>query len=140
MGGVAAGISKTCASPIEVIKMRLQNQKEMLKKGTLSKPYSSIGDCVVRIRADEGIKAFWKGNFTNVLRYFPTQALNFAFKDSIKAQFKKSKDDSQLTKLCKNTAAGGLAGAFSLTFVYSLDYARTRLTNDNKNAKTGGAK
>ena len=40
----------------------------------------------------------------------------------------------------KNTAAGGAAGAFSLFFVYSLDYARTRLTNDNKNAKTGGAK
>jgi solute carrier family 25 (adenine nucleotide translocator) protein 4/5/6/31 len=32
------------------------------------------------------------------------------------------------------------AGATSLLFVYSLDYARTRLANDNKNAKTGGAR
>jgi len=112
----------------------------MLKKGTLEKPYKGIGDCVSRIKSGEGVKAFWKGNFTNVLRYFPTQALNFAFKDAIKAQFKKNKNDSQLVKLGKNTAAGGLAGAFSLTFVYSLDYARTRLTNDNKNAKTGGKK
>jgi solute carrier family 25 (adenine nucleotide translocator) protein 4/5/6/31 len=31
-----------------------------------------------------------------------------------------------------------MAGATSLLFVYSLDYARTRLANDNKNAKTGG--
>ena len=45
-----------------------------------------------------------------------------------------------LSKLGKNMAAGGIAGALSLTFVYSLDYARTRLTNDNKNAKTGGKK
>lgn len=30
------------------------------------------------------------------------------------------------------------AGATSLLFVYSLDYARTRLANDAKNAKTGG--
>lgn len=31
-----------------------------------------------------------------------------------------------------NLASGGLAGASSLLFVYSLDYARTRLANDNK--------
>ena len=45
---------------------------EMLKKGTLDKPYKGIGDCTSRIRSEEGIRAFWKGNFTNVLRYFPT--------------------------------------------------------------------
>lgn len=56
----------------------------MIKKGTLTKRYTGIGDCANRVRAEEGIKAFWKGNFTNVLRYFPTQALNFAFKDYFK--------------------------------------------------------
>ncbi len=35
-------------------------------------------------------------------------------------------------------ASGGLAGALSLVFVYSLDYARTRLANDAKSAKKGG--
>lgn len=35
-------------------------------------------------------------------------------------------------------ASGGLAGASSLAFVYSLDYARTRLANDSKGAKKGG--
>lgn len=39
-----------------------------------------------------------------------------------------------------NLASGGMAGATSLVFVYSLDYARTKLTNDNKNSKKGGAK
>lgn len=140
LGGVSAGISKTVASPIEVIKMRLQNMDEMLKRGTLSKPYTGIANCANRVVAEEGFFALWKGNFTNVLRYFPTQALNFAFKDGIKRQFPKNPTDSTLIKLGKNVAAGGIAGAFSLTFVYSLDYARTRLTNDNKNAKTGGQK
>lgn len=37
-------------------------------------------------------------------------------------------------------ASGGAAGSVSLTFVYSLDYARTRLTNDLKSAKKGGQK
>ena len=39
-----------------------------------------------------------------------------------------------------NLASGGAAGATSLLFVYSLDYARTRLANDAKSAKGGGAR
>lgn len=42
------------------------------------------------------------------------------------------------TRLAGNLASGGAAGACSLFFVYSLDYARTRLANDNKSAKKGG--
>merc|ERR1712184_211675 len=38
----------------------------------------------------------------------------------------------------KNIASGGVAGAMSLCFVYSLDYARTRLANDVKSTKKGG--
>src|SRR5215471_13946376 len=37
-----------------------------------------------------------------------------------------------------NLASGGAAGAASLMFVYSLDYARTRLANDAKAAAKGG--
>lgn len=37
-------------------------------------------------------------------------------------------------------ASGGAAGSVSLGFVYSLDYARTRLTNDLKSSKKGGQK
>lgn len=76
----------------------------------------------------------------NCLRYFPTQALNFAFKDKIKALFKSSKDESYGMVFSKNIASGGAAGAMSLFFVYSLDYARTRLANDAKSAKKGGTR
>ena len=67
------------------------------------------------------------GNLANVLRYFPTQALNFAFKDTIKAAFMTPKDAPQSLKFATNIASGGAAGTMSLLFVYSLDYARTRL-------------
>ena len=113
---------------------------EMLKKGTLEKKYTGIGNCASRISSEEGVRAFWKGNFTNCLRYFPTQALNFAFKGYIKAKFARKKEDGYGLWFAANVASGGLAGASSLVFVYSLDYARTRLTNDNKSAKLGGKK
>ena len=52
MGGVSAAVSKTVASPIEVIKLRLQNQGAMLKAGTLDKPYTGFGDSATRIVKD----------------------------------------------------------------------------------------
>jgi solute carrier family 25 (adenine nucleotide translocator) protein 4/5/6/31 len=68
-----------------------------------------------------------------VLRYFPTQALNFAFVGTFKTMFNQSKDkDGYLMWFLANMASGGMAGASSLLFVYSLDYARTRLANDAK--------
>jgi len=138
LSGVAAVVSKTAAAPIERVKLMVQNQDEMLKTGRLDKPYTGVVDCSRRILTQEGVMPFWRGNLANCLRYFPTQALNFAFKDKIKAAFKPSMQDGYGTKLSKNLAAGGLAGAMSLCFVYSLDYARTRLANDAKVAKKGG--
>ena len=35
MGGVSAAVSKTCAAPIELIKLRLQNMDAMIKSGAL---------------------------------------------------------------------------------------------------------
>merc|ERR1711988_1103312 len=132
LSGVAAGVSKTAAAPIERVKLLVQNQDEMIKQGRLDKPYSGVVDCVQRTLRTEGVIPFWRGNLANVLRYFPTRALNFAFKDTIKAAFKTPKDAGQVEKFSKNIASGGMAGSLSLLFVCSLDYARTRLANDAK--------
>eukprot|EP00252_Welwitschia_mirabilis_P012908 TRINITY_DN284_c0_g1_i1.p1 TRINITY_DN284_c0_g1~~TRINITY_DN284_c0_g1_i1.p1 ORF type:complete len:390 (+),score=65.11 TRINITY_DN284_c0_g1_i1:235-1404(+) len=139
MGGVSAAVSKTAAAPIERVKLLIQNQDEMLKSGRLSHPYKGIGECFTRTIKDEGILSLWRGNTANVIRYFPTQALNFAFKDYFKKLFNFKKDrDGYWKWFAGNLASGGAAGASSLLFVYSLDYARTRLANDAKAAKKGG--
>jgi len=138
MGGVAAGVSKTAAAPIERVKLLIQNQDEMIKQGRLSAPFKGIGDCFSRTIADEGVVSLWRGNVPNVLRYFPTQALNFAFKDQFKRMFAIPKTAPYWQKMSANIASGGMAGTLSLAFVYSLDYARTRLANDSKSSKKGG--
>merc|ERR1712037_551773 len=132
LAGVAAGVSKTVAAPIERVKLLVQNQDEMIKQGRLAEPYKGVVDCVQKTLRTEGVIPFWRGNLANVLRYFPTQALNFAFKDTIKAMFKVDKNAPQYVKFGTNIASGGLAGSLSLTLVYSLDFARTRLANDAK--------
>jgi len=139
MGGVSAAVSKTAAAPIERIKLLLQNQDEMIKSGRLAVPYKGITDCFSRVVAEEGVVSLWRGNLANVIRYFPTQALNFAFRDYFKRTFGFNKDKDGYWKwFAGNLASGGAAGASSLVFVYSLDYARTRLANDAKSAKKGG--
>jgi solute carrier family 25 (adenine nucleotide translocator) protein 4/5/6/31 len=138
LSGAAAVISKTAAAPIERIKLLVQNQDEMIKQGRLSEPYKGVVDCTVRTFKTEGLIPFWRGNLANCLRYFPTQALNFAFKDTIKAVFKSDPKESYAMKFTKNIFSGGAAGAMSLCFVYSLDYARTRLANDAKSSGKGG--
>ncbi|TPX41200.1 hypothetical protein SeLEV6574_g06208 [Synchytrium endobioticum] len=139
MGGVSAAVSKTAAAPIERVKLLIQNQDEMLKTGRLATPYKGIGDCFARVAREEGAMSLWRGNTANVIRYFPTQALNFAFKDYFKRMFNyKAERDGYWKWFAGNLASGGMAGASSLFFVYSLDYARTRLANDAKSSKKGG--
>jgi solute carrier family 25 (adenine nucleotide translocator) protein 4/5/6/31 len=139
MGGVSAAVSKTAAAPIERVKLLIQNQDEMIKAGRLQNPYKGIIDCFQRVVREEGVVSLWRGNLANVIRYFPTQALNFAFKDQFKRMFGYNKDKDGYWKwFAGNLASGGAAGACSLLFVYSLDYARTRLANDSKAAKKGG--
>jgi len=139
MGGVSAAVSKTAAAPIERVKLLIQNQDEMLKAGRLDRRYNGIIDCFKRTAGNEGVVALWRGNTANVIRYFPTQALNFAFRDTYKSMFAFKKERDGYAKwMMGNLASGGAAGATSLLFVYSLDYARTRLANDAKSAKKGG--
>lgn len=127
LGGVAAGVSKTVAAPIERIKLLLQNQGE---SKSITKPYTGIMDCLVRVPKEQGVAAFWRGNWANVLRYFPTQALNFAFKDFYKQWFGVPRSAGFVPCLLGNVASGGAAGATSLLVVYPLDFARTRLAMD----------
>merc|ERR1712066_1055070 len=93
--------------------------------------YKGIVDCGARIYKEQGMKRFWDGNFTNCIRYFPTQAFNLAFKDTFKKMFPKYNPKTEFPMFfAANLVSGGMAAAGSLTIVYPLDYARTRLASD----------
>jgi solute carrier family 25 (mitochondrial adenine nucleotide translocator), member 4/5/6/31 len=131
-GGVSGAIAKTATAPIERVKLIIQTQdaNPLIKDGTV-KRYTGIVDCFTRVHKEQGMAAFWRGNFTNVIRYFPTQAFNFAFKDTFKNLFPRYNPKEQFFWFfMANMASGGLAGAGSLCIVYPLDYARTRLASD----------
>jgi solute carrier family 25 (adenine nucleotide translocator) protein 4/5/6/31 len=130
IGGVSAAVSKTAVAPIERVKLLLQVQdanKNILPENR----YTGIGDCFKRVVAEQGFGSLWRGNAANVVRYFPTQALNFACKDFYKKYLCPYNPKTQPGMFfIGNCASGGAAGATSLSFVYPLDFARTRLAAD----------
>merc|ERR1711934_354523 len=131
-GGVSGAIAKTCTAPIERVKLIIQTQdaNPLIMSGEIPR-YTGIMNCFTRVGAEQGLAASWRGNFVNILRYFPTQAFNFAFKDTIKGWFPKYSPKTNFWAFFGvNMASGGLAGAGSLCIVYPLDYARTRLASD----------
>merc|ERR1711959_199701 len=131
-GGESGAVSKTATAPIERVKLVIQTQdaNPKIKSGEVAR-YTGIGDCFSRIKSEQGMGAFWRGNGTNIIRYFPTQAFNLAFKDTIKAMFPKYNNKTDFWKFfAVQLASGGAAGAASLSIVYPLDYARTRLASD----------
>ncbi|KAK7035460.1 ADP/ATP carrier protein [Paramarasmius palmivorus] len=140
MGGMAAAISKTGGAPIERIKLLVQSQDEMLKQGRLSAPYKGVTDAFTRTIKNEGVLSLWRGNTANVIREFPTQALNFAFKDYYKRFFGSQKSEGYMRWMVGNVLSGATAGATTSMFTYSLDYARTRLANDAKPVAGAGGR
>jgi len=132
MGGTSAAVSKTLVAPIERVKLVLQTQDSNpdIKSGKLPR-YTGIVNCFTRLANEQGVSSYWRGNLANVIRYFPTQAFNFAFKDTFKVIFPKYNAKTDFFKFFAcNMASGGLAGAASLSIVYPLDFARTRLASD----------
>jgi len=128
--GVSAAVSKTLVAPIERVKLLLQVQYAN-KNIAPENRYNGIGDCFSRVYAEQGLASFWRGNLANVVRYFPTQALNFACKDKYKQWLCPYNPKTEPVKFfAGNCASGGAAGATSLTVVYPLDFARTRLAAD----------
>jgi solute carrier family 25 (adenine nucleotide translocator) protein 4/5/6/31 len=132
LGGVSGAIAKTCTAPIERVKLIIQTQdaNPRIRSGEVPR-YTGIVNCFTRVFQEQGFWAFWRGNMTNIIRYFPTQAFNFAFKDTFKNLFPRYSPKDQFGMFfLTNMASGGLAGAGSLCIVYPLDYARTRLASD----------
>merc|ERR1711963_201155 len=132
LSGVSGAVAKTITAPIERIKLVVQTQdaNPKIRSGEVPR-YTGIADWGMRIYKEQGMKRFWDGNFTNCIRYFPTQAFNLAFKDTFKRMFPKYNPKTEFPKFFgANLVSGGLAAAGSLTIVYPLDSARTRLASD----------
>ena len=77
---VYVGLTLSIANPIDFVRFRMQTMQELIKQGRLSRPYSNVVDCFYRVTIQEGKRAFWKGNCSNLLKFYPAEALNWISK------------------------------------------------------------
>merc|ERR1719235_2126338 len=107
-GGVAGAVAKTATAPIERVKLLIQTQdaNPRILSGEVPR-YTGIVNCFTRVSAEQGFGAFWRGNTANVIRYFPTQAFNFAFKDTIKGFFPKYNPSTEFLPFFLTNLASG---------------------------------
>jgi solute carrier family 25 (adenine nucleotide translocator) protein 4/5/6/31 len=130
LGGLSGVFAKTVCAPMERVKIILQTQHASTQISEANK-YHGIADAFRRIPEEQGLRAFWRGNLTNCVRYFPTQAMNFAFKERYQKLFVRPKEEVGFARnFAGYLAAGGAAGATSLLVAYPLDFSYTRLAAD----------
>jgi solute carrier family 25 (adenine nucleotide translocator) protein 4/5/6/31 len=132
VGGSIGAISKTVMAPIERVKLLMQTQDSNPKvlSGEVQR-YTSIGDCFRRVRAEQGMLAFWRGNLVNCLRYAPQQGSALAVNDLLNNMFPAYNSNTDFWKsFGVKLFSGGLAGAIANTVCYPFDFARTRLASD----------
>lgn len=132
IGGTVGGIAKTIMAPVERVKLLMQTQDSNadVLSGKVER-YKGIGDCFTRVRAEQGMKSFWRGNWVNCLRYAPQQGSALAFNDFLNDVFPRYSDKTDPWKAFGvRLVSGGLAGAIANTICYPFDFARTRLASD----------
>lgn len=113
-GGIAGCIARTFTSPLEVIKT--------LKQTTSSS--KSFSQCFKNIYETEGIRGYFRGNGTYLIRTLPYSAIQFLTFE----QTNNYLANNNINKNIRYLISGASAGFTSLTFTYPLEVIRTRLT------------
>ncbi|KAM4748736.1 solute carrier family 25 member 48 [Rhinophrynus dorsalis] len=82
-GGIAGAISWGTATPMDVVKSRLQAD------GVYTNKYKGVTDCISQSYQNEGVKVFFRGITVNAVRGFPMSAAMFlTYELSLKAMKK----------------------------------------------------
>ena len=121
-GAFAGAVSRTITSPLE----RLKVMKQMQASGD---KYSGIIAALSRMYREEGLKSYWKGNGTNVIRIAPFSAIQFFSFDVYKRLvLPDTAVTGQQPSPIRTFAAGALTGVTASTLCYPLDLTRSVLT------------
>jgi len=116
-GGLAGILSRSLTSPLEILKLILQNN-----------PQSLISSIIKSELKQFGVKSLFKGNLINCIRIFPQKSIKiFSFEKTKPLVSTRIKNDN-----INNFISGGLAGVISNTTIYPFDTIRSKLSVQNK--------
>eukprot|EP01094_Clydonella_sp_ATCC50884_P028013 TRINITY_DN8284_c0_g1_i2.p1 TRINITY_DN8284_c0_g1~~TRINITY_DN8284_c0_g1_i2.p1 ORF type:complete len:366 (+),score=84.61 TRINITY_DN8284_c0_g1_i2:256-1353(+) len=123
-GGVAGSISRTLTSPLDVVKTLFQLQTQPIGHGTRGR-YSGYLPAFGSIAREEGVRAFWKGNYTAIVRLFPYSGIKFLVFENVNC-YGKNKTGGAKPSLWWRFVAGACAGTVAVAVTHPLDVIRAR--------------
>lgn len=131
LGGFSYAIGKTLSAPCARCKILLQSENELLRQGTLSAPFKGVDDVIRRTISTGGFFSLWRGNWSMILRFFPSQYFHEYVGGFIKRRIlNKQKTDKYLLKYLKDVVMYCTTGMLYLIAAQPLDFAYTKLTSD----------
>ena len=117
--GVSAILTKSSVAPLERIKILKQTQNYYKSN------YGSLFGSCKFIYKNEGIRGFYRGHYSNMLRIFPAYLIKFPANEFYKKLYKVDEQHPMRLLL-----AGISAGSTQVSIIYPLDIIRTRMTLD----------
>lgn len=133
-GGIAGAFGATIVYPIDLVKTRMQNQRNTVVGQVL---YKNSIDCAKKILRNEGVLGFYRGLGPQLIGVAPEKAIKLTVNDLIRA--KTMDPETGRIKLFWEMIAGGAAGGCQVIFTNPLEIVKIRLQIQGEAAKLEGA-
>lgn len=114
--GLSGVIGRSFTAPLDVLKVLTQIGVLQSDRG--------IRSLASKIKIKDGMRGFWRGNFTSCVKLFPHSVIQFTSFNQLKWTFS---DELGRLSAGKSIIAGTLAGINATLFTYPLDLIKTRL-------------
>ncbi|XP_034388680.1 solute carrier family 25 member 55a isoform X2 [Cyclopterus lumpus] len=125
-GGIAGIVGVTCVFPIDLVKTRLQNQRQG------QQVYKSMVDCLVKTVRSEGYFGMYRGAAVNLALVTPEKAIKLAANDLFRHHL--SKDGKGLT-VFKEMLAGCGAGMCQVIVTTPMEMLKIQLQDAGRLAQ-----
>jgi len=131
-GAFAGAVARVLVAPLDVIKIRLQIQKE--NYSLTNAKYKGAFSAMATIAKEEGIrKGLWAGTIPALCLWIPYTGIQFgvlnALNSSASASSSSSSSTSNSNFLNNNFVFGAVAGATATVATYPFDIIRTQLAS-----------
>eukprot|EP01080_Neovahlkampfia_damariscottae_P001303 gene1303-11387_t len=117
-GGAAGAVGATAVYPIDLVKTRMQNQREGHRL------YKNSGDCFKQIYAKEGLRGFYRGLVPQLVGVTPEKAIKLVVNDILRDAF--GAEDGE-ENIALETLAGCGAGGSQVIFTNPIEVVKIRL-------------
>ncbi|KAI8818299.1 mitochondrial carrier domain-containing protein [Fimicolochytrium jonesii] len=139
-GSASGFINAFFSCPMELVKIRLQNQRDAppTASGAPGIPmYKGPVDCMQQIYRQAGIRGYFRGLGCTIIRETPSYGAYFATYELLSRALIPANTPPQSEPSLKLLLAGGLAGVCAWLSTYPFDVVKTRLQSaENESKKT----